>query len=84
MPYRVIHQNFAHHHPATPLEQVGNWQVYDEAAVAAGWPGNGVRLAMELDETQLAALRERDVATSVEPLPLPVPVVAPEPDGEPN
>jgi len=71
MNYRLIHQDFAHHHSATPIEQIGNWQVYAETDVAAGWPHNGVRLAMEMDEDQLADLRKRDKASSVDPKPLP-------------
>lgn len=78
--YRVIHQDFAHHHPATPIEHVGNWQVYHAADVAYGWPHNGVRLALEATAEQVEYLRANDKASPVNPLPLPEPEPEPEPE----
>jgi hypothetical protein len=59
--YRVIHKNFAHHHPATPIKMAGpRWKVYNPEDVAPDWPGNGASLTLELDEEQISWLEEND------------------------
>jgi hypothetical protein len=86
--YRVIHQDFAHHHPATPIEHVGNWQVYHAADVEYGWPHDGHRLALEATAEQVEYLRVNDkqAPVVVRPLPdvTPEPELIPEPEPEPN
>jgi hypothetical protein len=78
--YRVIHQDFAHHHDASPVEHVGNWKVYLASDVAYGWPHNGHRLALEMTADQIAWLRANDKASPVNPQPIPEP--QPEPEDE--
>jgi hypothetical protein len=56
--YVLISQDFHHHHPATPLEQVGPWMVYSPADVQVGWPHNGHHLALACTEAQLDKLRD--------------------------
>ena len=68
--FRIIHQDFAHHCSATPIDKAGNWQVYDLADVPYGWPNNGHRMALEATTSQLDVLRGEE-ALPVDPKPLP-------------
>jgi hypothetical protein len=79
MLFRIIHQDFAHHQPANPIETAGNWKVYNLADVPYGWPNNGHRMALEATEAQLVILRS-EAALPVDPKPLPG--SAPEPTNE--
>lgn len=73
MKYRLVHQDFAHHTDAEPIDTAGPWKVYNLADVPYGWPGNGVRLAIEGTDEELTYIRNRFPAEPVDPRPLPEP-----------
>lgn len=68
--FRIIHQDYAHHQAATPVDTAGNWKVYALTDVPYGWPNNGHRMALEATDSQLAALRDEELLP-VDPRPLP-------------
>jgi hypothetical protein len=70
--FRAINNAFHHHHPATPVQQVGRWHIYRVEDVSADWPGDGVRLAVTMSAEQVEWLRANDKPGDFDPLPLPV------------
>lgn len=84
--YRIIHANFSHHHPATPIKKAGRWNVYRTADVEEGWPNNGQHiLALEMTEEQITWLEENDEDEPYEQWPLPEIIqVSTSPDQDPT
>lgn len=78
--YKVIHKNYAHHHPATPVMAAGKWKVYNTEDVEKGWPGNGICLTLDVlpaHVERLKALGDTDLDAKWD-----LPVVEAEPQQE--
>lgn len=63
---RIINQNYSHLLDVEPIEKVGRWYVYNLEDVPFGWPGNGVKLSLEVNSSQIEWLRINDQVEEVD------------------
>jgi hypothetical protein len=83
---QIVWQNWAHHIGVPWEERIGEWCVFRAGTVPYGWPGEGIRLAIELTTEELAELRKSTpaVVSPITPAPLPSPTLPPAPIAPPE
>ena len=77
----IVWQDWAHHVEASPIENIGGWQVFNPEEISENWPYNGKQLVLKMTKEQLTLLRDQAknvTAPAITPQPIPnIPPPAP-------